>query len=79
MNTLPNNKLILNGHRIFNMNQLFQFFSRKFESEVTSESEIEKILSNYVNLNIAIRHSDTFLKEESQHKHDWIIKLLEKH
>ena len=79
MITLPNNKLILNWHRIFNMNQLFEFFSKKFKSEINSESKIENILKNYENLNIAIWHSDTFLKDESQNKQDVIIKLLEKY
>lgn len=75
---LPSNKLILNWHRIFNMNQLFGFFSKKFKSEVKSESDIEEILKGYENLNIAIRHSDTFLKDETLDKHDEIIELLEK-
>ena len=61
------------------MNQLFEFFSKKFKSEVNSESDIEKILKNYEDLNIAVRHSDTFLKDESKNKHDEIIKLLENH
>ena len=76
---LPNNKLILNWHRIFNMNQLFAFFSKKFKSDVDSESRIENILKNYKNLNIALRHADTFLKDENKNKHDEIIKLLEKY
>ena len=76
---LPNNKLILNWHRIFNMNQLLGFFSKKFKSEVKSESDIEEILKGYENLNIAIRHSDTFLKDETLDKHDEIIELLEKY
>jgi len=76
---LPNNKLILNWRRIFNMNQLFEFFAKKFKYEVKSESDIENILKNYKNLSIAIRHSDTFLKDETIVKHDEILKLLEKH
>ena len=76
---LPNNKLILNWHRIFNMNQLFGFFTKKFKSEVKSESDIEEILKGYENLNIAIRHSDTFLKDETLDKHNEIIELLEKY
>ena len=60
------------------MNQLFEFFSKKFKSEVKSESDIEDILKNYENLNIAVRHADTFLKDETPAKHDEIIKLLEK-
>ena len=79
MVTLLNNKLILNWHRIFNINQLFEFFSKKFKSEVKSESDIENILTNYKNLSIAIRHSDTFLKDETTIKHDKILKLLEKY
>lgn len=75
---LPNNKLILNWHRIFNMNQLFDFFSKKFKSEVKSESDIENILENYENLNIAVWHSDTFLKDEILQKHDEIIEVLKK-
>ena len=61
------------------MNQLFEFFSKKFKSEINSESDIENILRNYENLNIAVRHADTFLKDEPQNKHDEIIKLLEKY
>lgn len=76
---IPNNKLILNWHRILDMNQLFEFFSKKFKSEINSEFDIENILKNYENLNIAVRHADTFLKEESLDKRDEIIELLEKH
>ena len=79
MINLLNNKLILNWHRIFNMNQLFEFFSKKFKSEIKSESDIENILKDYENLNIAVRHADTFLKDESITKHDEIIELLEKY
>ncbi len=75
---LLNNKLILNWHRIFNMNELFLFFSKKFKTKLISESDIEKILKNYKNLNIAVRHADTFLKDETKDKRDEIIKLLEK-
>jgi hypothetical protein len=60
------------------MDQLFEFFSKKFKSEVKSESDIENILKNYENLNIAVRHADTFLRDETSAKHDKIIKLLEK-
>ena len=76
---LSNNKLILNWHRIFNVNQLFEFFSKKFKSEIKSESDIKNILKDYKNLSIAIRHSDTFLKDETIIKHDKILKLLEKY
>ena len=61
------------------MNQFFEFFSKKFKSEIKSESEIENVLKNYKGLNIAVRHADTFLKDETTMKHDEIIKLLEKY
>lgn len=76
---LSNNKLILNWHRIFDIKQLFEFFERKFKSEVISETDIENILKNYKDLNIAIWHADTFLKDETNGKHDEIINLLEKY
>jgi hypothetical protein len=60
------------------MNELFLFFSKKFKTKLISESDIEKILKNYKNLNIAVRHADTFLKDETKDKRDEIIKLLEK-
>ena len=60
------------------MDQLFEFFSKKFKSETKSKSDIENILKNYENLNIAIRHANTFLKDETPAKHDEIIELLEK-
>ena len=61
------------------MNQLFEFFWKKFQSEVNSEFDIKNILKDYKNLNIAIRHADTFLINETKIKHDEIIKLLEKY
>ena len=79
MEILPNNRLILNWHRIFNVKQLFEFLTKKFRSEINSLSDIENILKNYKNLSIAIRHSDTFLKDKSKIKHDELLKLLEKH
>ena len=79
MIVLPNNKLILNWHRIFNTKQLFEFFSKKFKCDVHSDSEIEEILKNYKNLDIAIWHCDTFLKDENKDKHRKIIQLLEKY
>lgn len=60
------------------MNQFFEFFSKKFKSEIKSKSDIENILKNYENLNIAVRHASTFLKDEDLDKHDEIIELLKK-
>ena len=61
------------------MNQLFEFFSKKFKSEIKSESDIENILKNYENLNIAVRHADTFLKDETKAEHDKIIEKFKKY
>ena len=61
------------------MNQLSEFFSKKFKSEIKSESDIENILKDCENLNIVIRHADTFLKDKISDKHDEIIELLEKY
>lgn len=44
---------------------------------MNSESDIENILKDYENLNIAVRHADTFLKDETAEKHNEIIMLLE--
>ena len=61
------------------ISQLFEFFSKKFKSEINSEFDIENILKNYENLNIAVRHADTFLRDETLNKHDEIIELFEKY
>ena len=60
------------------MNQFFEFFSKKFKFEIKSKSDIENTLKSYENLNIAIRHADTFLKDETSAKHNEIIELLKK-
>jgi hypothetical protein len=73
---LPKNHLILNWHRIFNTNQLFEFLSKKFKQQINSEPDITNLLKWYDNLNISIRHSDTFLKDESETTHNRIIQLL---
>ena len=46
---------------------------------MNSESDIENILKNYENLNIAVRHADTFLRDESLDKSNEIIELFEKY
>ena len=73
---LPKNHLILNWHKIFNITQLFEFLSKKFKQQINSEHDITNLLKWYDNLNISIRHSDTFLKDESKTTHNRIIELL---
>lgn len=63
-NSLTNNRLILNGHRILNKNQLLEYFNKKFKSEITNEQAISEILAKHENLEIAIWHGDTFLQQE---------------
>ena len=45
---------------------------------MNSKSDIENILKDYENLSIAVRHADTFLKDETVQKHDEIIELLQR-
>ena len=47
---LPNNRLILNGHRIFTKEQLFLYLSKKLKTEVSKEQEIQELLSMYKEL-----------------------------
>jgi hypothetical protein len=60
---LPNNRLILNGHRLHSVNDLFAYVSRRLKrSEIIDTiDQLIEILSNYKPLQIAIRHGDTFL------------------
>jgi hypothetical protein len=73
---LPNNRLILNGHRIFTKEQLFLYLSKKLKTEVSKEQEIQELLSTYKELKIAIWHGDTFLQEENSGTQDMILKVL---
>ena len=73
---LPNNRLILNGHRIFTKEQLFLYLSKKLKTEVSKEQEIQELLSMYKELKIAIWHGDTFLQEENSETQDMILKVL---
>lgn len=74
--SLPNNRLILNWHRIFTKEQLFLYLSKKLKTEVSKEQEIQELLSTHKELKIAIWHGDTFLQEESWETQDMILKVL---
>ena len=71
------NRLILNWHRIFTIDQLFWFVWKKFKYVISSDSDLKNILCRLWVENIVIWHSDTFLKNEISEKHDRIIHLLE--
>lgn len=73
---LTNNRLILNGHRIFNKKQFFAYLSKKFKSKITNEQEVSKILNAHKDLKIAIWHGDAFLQEENKKIQDSVIALL---
>lgn len=73
---LPNDRLILNGHRIFNLNQLFETISKRLKTEITDKNSIFQVLKHYHNLKIAIWHGDTFLQEENEETQQDILNLL---
>lgn len=76
LSSLPNNRLILNGHRIFSLNQLFDYCSKRLKSEITDEKSFFQVLNRYRNLKIAVWHGDTFLQEENAEAQGQILKLL---
>lgn len=78
MINLPNNRLILNGHRIANTNQLFEYLSKKFKSEINWIEDLT-LLNQYKDLKIAIRHAWNFLEKETKTTHDKIIEELWKY
>ncbi|MBQ9553884.1 hypothetical protein IJU97_02805 [bacterium] len=45
MISLTNNRLILNGHRIFTKNELFSYLTKKFKTEKMDEKDMGEILS----------------------------------
>ena len=53
---LPNNRLILNGHRIASIKQFYEYLTRKFKTSVNNTEDL-KILKEYKELKIAIRHA----------------------
>lgn len=75
---LPNNRLILNGHRITNTKQLFEYLSKKFKTDINSKEDFF-IFEKYKDLKIAIWHSWSFLEEENKNIHDNIIEELSKY
>ena len=60
---LPNNRLILNGHKLHTQQDMLVYVSKRLKQKdpVVSLAMLVKILSSYKELQIAIRHSDTFL------------------
>ena len=75
---LPKNRLIINGHRIANKNQFYEYLSRKFKKDIRIEEDLN-ILSDYNELKIAIWHAWNFLEDETKAEHDKIVKELSKY
>ncbi len=73
---LPNNRLILNGHKILNQNQLFDFVSKRLKTTVLDSQELQKTLKKFQGLQIAIWHGENFLEEESKSLQEEMIQLL---
>ena len=78
---LPNNRLILNGHKLHTEQDMLAYVSKRLKQKtpIISLDMLVQILSSYDELQIAIRHSDTFLWSESEKKKNEIIKTLQKH
>lgn len=60
---LPNNRLILNGHKLHTEQDMLAYVSKRLKQKevIVSLDMLVKILSSYKELQIAIWHSDTFL------------------
>ena len=60
---LPNNRLILNGHKLHTEQDMLAYVSKRLKQKdpIVSLDMFVQILSNYDQLQIAIWHSDTFL------------------
>ena len=75
---LPNNRLILNWHRISNLKQFYEYLSKKFKSEINTFDKLN-ILKSYKDLKIAIWHAGSFLDKETKTTHDSTINELSKY
>lgn len=75
---LPNNRLILNGHRILSLKDLYDYLTKKFKHEIKSEKDLN-ILWEYKDLKIAIWHAWSFLEKETKEERDIIIDELSKY
>ena len=53
---LPNNRLIINGHRIVDLKQFYAYLTKKFKMPISKQEDL-KILNEYKDLKIAIRHA----------------------
>lgn len=78
--SLPNNQLILNGHKIRSIIDLYAYIQKRTGSdkEIKKLQDIKTILDIYDDPKIAIRHSDTFLSDEENNTKRQVISELSK-
>jgi hypothetical protein len=64
---LPSNRLILNGNKLHNVEQLLSYITHrlKLTQTIVDQQAISQHLAHYPSLTIAIRHSSHFLQDES--------------
>lgn len=77
---LPNNILILNGHKIYQQQELFDYISKRLSlnSPMTTIEQLQDYKKQYQINHIKIRHTDTFLKDESlQKRADLLVYIQE--
>lgn len=77
---LPNNRLILNGHKLHSCEAMFAYITKrlKLAAAVSDFAWLTQVLKQYNNLTIAVQHADTFLQDETATSRNQIIKQLEK-
>jgi hypothetical protein len=74
--SLPKNTLILNGHKIHSIDDLFQYITQRLslENTMTTIEQLQEYKKQYQINHIKIRHADTFLQHESlQKKKDLLL------
>ena len=76
---LPNNRLILNGHKILNEDQLIAYINKRLHLYplIHTLEDIKIHLDGYIS--IAIRHGDSFLEQEEDSEKDRILHFLQQH
>jgi len=77
---LPNNRLILNGHKLHTQQDLLDYISQrlKVSPSIQSLDQLIKVLKEYKDLQIAVRHGDTFLQNEKLAEKVLVFAHLEK-
>lgn len=75
---LPNNTLILNGHKIYNKKDLLLYITKRLFLNIPmiEISQIEEYKKIYQIKKIKIRHKETFLKDESEYNRKQLIIYL---